>query len=552
MMIQKESFFLCLALLLMFSCKGETPDFPGKPVKIEIAPEKETIVESSGGEINFSITVQPASLQLSYAYSVNWVRPVAGKETSWQVEPNVSPESRNGRIYVLNAGTFAHLDTIRIVQKSSSGQISEEPQWVFTENDVPVQIPFAGNSYVTTPEKSSFISNSTGLFSETWNDKNMVISSYFRVGAGGELNLAFIGSNATGSSKIRFKVDGKTYDVSLSGPTKKIYAIAKINRVKDGYVRVDMQGLTKTGSSFGEVNYFRIGGEASTAANHFVTEEKIKEEASNCYFFRRGASVHYAYTMPSGNVEYFYNEILVTPENVIDASYYMMNGFSEGYMGIQQVSNGERKVLFSVWSPYSTDNPADIPEEKRIKLLRKGANVSVGEFGGEGSGGQSWLNYKWVPGVVYKALVGVKPDGKGNTIYTAYFYADNEWKLIASFSRPQTSTWYKGAHSFLENFDPVQSDKKRFVSFGNQWACMSNGEWKEMTGAKFTCDNTGRMGMRYDIFGKVDAASNRFVLQSFGFFDEHTDYGTMFQRNPSSEGAPVIDFNALENIPSVN
>ncbi len=66
----------------------------------------------------------------------------------------------------------------------------------------------------------------------------------------------------------------------------------------------------------------------------------------------------------------------------------MMNGFSEGYMGIQQTTSGEHKVLFSVWSPYTTDDPEDIPEEKRVKVLRKGANVTIGEFGNEGSGGQ--------------------------------------------------------------------------------------------------------------------------------------------------------------------
>ena len=95
--------------------------------------------------------------------------------------------------------------------------------------------------------------------------------------------------------------------------------------------------------------------------------------------------------MPEANVEYFYNEVLVTEENVRNSSYYMMNGFSEGYMGIQQTSSGEHTILFSVWSPYSTDNPSDIPEDKRVKLLRKGKNVTVGEFGNEGSGGQSYI-----------------------------------------------------------------------------------------------------------------------------------------------------------------
>lgn len=541
--------FFNVALIALFSCKAVS-DQP-EDISIEISPSSEIIVDQLGGEISFSIATIPASTQLLYAYSVNWVKQVMGKVTTWSVDANTSELSRNGKIFILEAGTLEHLDTIYITQKSSSGDITEDPDLVFTDTDVPVLIPFAGNSYVTSSDNSEFISNSTGLFASAWDDKSVVISTFFRVGATGELNLAFNGSNATGTSRILFTVDGIPHEVIVSGPTEKIYAIAKINKAKDGYVRIDMQGVSKTGTSFGELSYFRIGGPAAAEVNHFVTEEKMNEAPNNTYFFRRGASVHYFYTLPESNVEYFYNEILVTPENAVNGTYYMMNGFSEGYMGIQQTGSGERKILFSVWSPYTTDDPGDIPEEYRVKLLRKGANVTIGDFGGEGSGGQSWLHYSWTPGTRYKALVGVKPDGAGNTVYTAYFYADGEWKLIASFSRPKTNTYYKGAYSFLENFDPTQSYKKRSVIYGNQWIRLASGTWKELTEAKFSCDNTGQMGLRYDIYGKVSTDNKDFVLQSFGFFDEHTEYGTMFQKQPSVDGNPVIDFDALENIPSV-
>src|SRR5690348_794472 len=96
----------------------------------------------------------------------------------------------------------------------------------------------------------------------------------------------------------------------------------------------------------------------------------------------------------------------------------------------------------NVWSPYTTDNPEEIPEDMQIKLLRKGKDVTVVEFGNEVSGGQRWLHYFWAPSVTYIALVGVENEGKGNTIYTAYFHADKEWKLIVSFLRPQTDTYF--------------------------------------------------------------------------------------------------------------
>jgi len=542
--------FLIISMAVLPSCKPAS-DQPVS-VSIDISPSREVIVNQTGEEISFSIVATPSSVKLIYAYSVSWIKQVAEEATTWAIEANTSDLSRKGKILVLNAETMENLDTINIIQRSSTGEINEDPDLVFTDTDVPVQIPYAGNSYVTSTDFSEFISNSTGLFSTLWNDNSIVTSTFFRVGAAGDLNLAFYGCNATGTSRIRFTIDGDSYTVTVSGPGKKIYPIAKLHRETEGYVRVDMQGISRTGSSFGDVSYFRIGGPAAAGTINYVTEEKMNEDPNNTYFFRRGASVHLSYTLPQSNVEYLYNEILVTPENAVNGTYFMMNGFSEGYMGIQQTTEGTRKVLFSVWSPYSTDNPGDIPEEYQVKLLRKGANVTIGEFGGEGSGGQSWLNYSWTPGTTYKALVGIKPDGAGNTIYTAYFFADGEWKLIASFRRPKTNTYYTGAYSFLENFDPTQSHKKRSVSFMNQWARLTSGTWRELTEAKFTCDNTGLLGLRYDIYGGTSTDSKGFTLQSFGFFDEHTPYGSLFQRQTTGNGSPSVDFDALVNIPSVD
>lgn len=53
----------------------------------------------------------------------------------------------------------------------------------------------------------------------------------------------------------------------------------------------------------------------------------------------------------------------------------MANGFSEGYFGMQVISEHERKILFSVWSGYKTDDPHAIPAEYKVDLLRKGPDV---------------------------------------------------------------------------------------------------------------------------------------------------------------------------------
>lgn len=140
------------------------------------------------------------------------------------------------------------------------------------------------------------------------------------------------------------------------------------------------------------------------------------------YWGRRGPSVHLGYTLPQGNdYEWFYNEVTVPQDGEVMHSYYMVAGFGEGYFGMQYNSKTERRILFSVWSPFDTQDPRNIPEDQRIRMLRRGDGVRIGEFGNEGSGGQSFMNYPWKAGTTYPFLMHVRPDGKGNTIYTAYF-----------------------------------------------------------------------------------------------------------------------------------
>ncbi|MGL4854361.1 MAG: DUF3472 domain-containing protein, partial [Lentisphaeria bacterium] len=249
-------------------------------------------------------------------------------------------------------------------------------------------------------------------------------------------------------------------------------------------------------------------------------------------------------------IEYFYNEITVPKGEDQLATYFMACGFGQGYFGMQVNSPKERRILFSVWSPFDTQNPADIPEDMQIKMLRRGKDVHIGEFGNEGSGGQSFLRFPWVAGNTYRFLQQVRPDGKGNTVYTAYFFApeNNQWRLIASFMRPKTDTWYTGAHSFLENFDPNMGHISRTVNFGNQWACDVNGKWHEITNAFFTCDNTGRAKVRLDYSGGIANDKKWFYLKNCGFTNDFVPSNTPFKREKSGQTAPIIDFSALEKL----
>lgn len=274
----------------------------------------------------------------------------------------------------------------------------------------------------------------------------------------------------------------------------------------------------------------------------------VKDNQNNRYYWgRRGPSVHlrYADIPENTNIEWFYSEITVPEGEDPVGSFYMANGFGQGYFGFQVNSPTERRVLFSVWSPYVTDDPGEIPEDQRVETLDSGEDVYTGDFGGEGSGGQSFLRYGWETGKTYGFLNGVRPDGEGGSIYTAYFLSpdEEEWKLIARFRRPQTDTWYTGAHSFLESFSANNGHQGRQALYHNQWARDVDGEWHEVTEAVFTGDNIAQLGYRADFSG--GEREEGFYLRNCGFFVGETPLGSRFSR-PALGDEPNIDPSQLE------
>ena len=394
-------------------------------------------------------------------------------------------------------------------------------------------VTLSGNAYVTSGQ--AYIDEGECAI-RNWNDTETVISFYFRAKKSGKMNIAL---QAKGDSRIKVSLPGKKKEVTLDCDTLSRIELGTFKVDKPGYIKMDIRGLKiNSGEDFGSVAAVFVGGEVSpvvSVAPNFST-----------HFGRRGPSVHLGYSLPQEDIEWFYNEIVVPEEGDIPSSYYMACGFGQGYFGMQNNSPYKRRVLFSVWSPYETDNAAEIPDSLRVMLVKKGADVHVQDFGNEGSGGQSFMHYEWKPGERCRFLMGVRPDGNGNTVYTAYFYDNNKgkWSLVASFRRPKITTWYTNAHSFLENFNPVMGYINRKAYYGNQWACTTDGRWIPVTKARFTCDATGHQEMRLDYTGGTEGEG--FFLSMGGFFDEYMASGTHFERAGNTAEAPDIDFSTLE------
>jgi hypothetical protein len=419
-----------------------------------------------------------------------------------------------------------------------SSDIGEDDPKMITE----FSLPLGGNAFSSIPLGEVETITKNGI--ENWTNTEEYFTAYFRISEPGVFQFSIDNESLAilGKSTLEFTINNESKRVEFNDTKKEPYQIGRWEINEPGYVALKIKGISKNKSNFPSISKLTI--------NSSIAKDKIafvqNDEGDFYHWGRRGPSVHLSYQLPADkNIEWYYNEVTVPKGQDIIGSYYMANGFGEGYFGIQVNSDKERRVLFSVWSPFVTDDPTTIPDSKKIKLLKKGEGVTTGEFGNEGSGGQSYLKYNWIAGNAYKFLLRGIPQNDNSTTYTAYFFAPelNKWQLIASFNRPDTSTYLKRFHSFLENFSPEQGNKSREVLFNNQWYCDDTGNWTEINSAKFTTDNTGTIGYRMDYSGGL-LNNESFYLKNGGFFNNFTKAQSIFTR-PLNQNKPNIDFSKL-------
>lgn len=433
---------------------------------------------------------------------------------------------------------------IQIVFSCSSNATEDNPTPTEEEPTaitLTTTIPTGGNSWIVNDlGKNDNVSNN-GV--HNWVDLTDVVRTFFYTNNTGKIGIGLNIKSPGGTSVIKVTVGGKSKEIAVSNSDYEDIYIGEFEITSTGYNYIDVQGVSKAGTYVGDLINVQVGGPATNNIS-FIEDE------SNFYFGRRGPSVHLGYDVPAGkNITWFYNEVTVPEGNDIIGSYYMANGFSNGYFGMQVNSETERRILFSVWSAFDTQDPNQIPDDYKVIPLGNGTGVNVGQFGNEGSGAQSYMIFDWKPATTYKFLLKGESNIANSIDYTAYFYAPEvgDWKLIASFRKPKTTDAHiLRPYSFLENFTPNSGYIERQVNFSNQWGQDTGGNWIELTTANYTADATARAGVRFDYDG--GATGTNFYLRNCGFFSDNTDFDVSFSRTAIGI-APVIDFSQLE-VPS--
>ncbi len=356
-----------------------------------------------------------------------------------------------------------------------------------------------------------------------FNDSAKSVNVYFFVAHPGRLEVGIKIKEAENTT-LHVSLDGlqgNSRSVTIENAKENVVAAGSFEVKDTGYHFISIQG-----PSFSR-RYLR--GKSLVLSGDAAVGVKFNNSA-----YRGAPATHLNYLSPKDTaVQAFYCEIKVPKEAQPLYSYYMTNGFMGGYMGIQINSPTERRILFSIWSDYKTDNPNEIPADYAVTLVRKGENVHSGNFGNEGSGGQTYLQFNWKAETVYKLLVTAKADGD-NTVYAGYFFAPeaSQWQLIGEWHKRKTGgKLLSRLHSFVENYND-NGDNLFKAYYGNQWIQTTSGNWIELTQSRFSTTADPVKHPRFDYGG--GAENDWFYMFSGGFKNAgHTKFGDAYTRKPN-------------------
>jgi hypothetical protein len=256
-------------------------------------------------------------------------------------------------------------------------------------------------------------------------------------------------------------------------------------------------------------------------------------------------SVHLGYPAAEGTA--FYNELTV--EKSAAGTYFMACGFDGGYFGIQELGNGKKVVLFSVWDQGEQNDPNQVAEEKRVKMLHKDEAVRVGRFGNEGTGGQSFFDYDWQVGETCRFYVTARLDAR-RTEYAGWFFVaeSKAWKHLVTFSTLNNGKTLRGCYSFIEDFqrNRVSATKVRRARFGNGWLRTNDGQWIALTRARFTGDSNPVTNI------DAGAAGGRFFLATGGETENTgAKLNTFVNLDPPGVELPPAILDADQTVPRI-
>eukprot|EP00931_Biecheleriopsis_adriatica_P103058 TRINITY_DN77947_c0_g1_i1.p1 TRINITY_DN77947_c0_g1~~TRINITY_DN77947_c0_g1_i1.p1 ORF type:complete len:427 (-),score=65.31 TRINITY_DN77947_c0_g1_i1:261-1541(-) len=236
-----------------------------------------------------------------------------------------------------------------------------------------------------------------------------------------------------------------------------------------------------------------MGGQASC---HLPCLSRHPKESESPFKAARSVHLWWKPAREPADVTTFCNAIQVLRST--PGSYFMACGFDGGYFGIQEMMDGSRRVLFSVWDKSSEmyqgkDDPRLVAPEDRVQVLSQASDVEVKRFGGEGTGAQCIDDtIGWEVGTVVRFIVECRRTSSGRTCYAAFVCPGQgaPWKHLATY-RVAGGKPFKGFYSFIEDFrrDHISTLCEREAVFGPVWFRDGSQVWQPAVQAGFTASS---------------------------------------------------------------
>ena len=250
-------------------------------------------------------------------------------------------------------------------------------------------------------------------------------------------------------------------------------------------------------------------------------------------------SIHFGWPAPAST--WFYHEATVREST--PGSYFAVCGWNTGYFGIQELSDGRKVAIFSVWDPAKGDNPDNVPLEQRVEVLHEGKEVEVSRFGGEGTGGKSMTPFAWTTGEKVRCIVQATVEG-AKTAYAGWLYlpAKKEWKHLVTFRVTTGGKPLSGLYSFVEDFrrDTKSVKEERRCEFANGWVKTTEGKLQAITEGRFTCSRAQNEAQELINAGQTDSA---LFLANGGKVKRETEVGSILKQ-PAVSSTPPQDLPA--------
>ena len=199
-----------------------------------------------------------------------------------------------------------------------------------------------------------------------------------------------------------------------------------------------------------------------------------------------------------------------------------------GYAGFQNIYNGKKICIMSVWDTYCEDSAGNVTVVRATPVYPQDAYKS-GEFGGEGVGAQCLVEYDWKKNRWYRATLKAYDGDNGNT-QLEFWVMDletGEQTLICAYDLGVGGVTFRGDNCiFLENYLPEYSGDIRTMEIKNAKVLETeSGRWRSVNEGN-VYPNSGALDTSYQGSFDYGVEKDRLWIMTTGVGDrEDTSAG---------------------------